>query len=184
MVTACGGDPVGNWEITSSCIKAKGTMDLSSTCSAGVNASASITGTSSFNADLSYSFSWLFSGSEAIGYPSACLTLGAQSLTCDDLSHNFMAATAGPTLTGTCVAASGGGCRCNVTFNQFPMVEGGTYLTSGGMLTLNSDTGNSDPNGYCVQGNRMDLTVPAMMMPAMTPGATSISTGDLTFARR
>jgi hypothetical protein len=180
MVSNCGGDIVGDWTITSSCIKASGTMADSNCPTATLSASATVSGTSSFRTDLSYDLSWSFTGSETVSFPASCLTQSGVTVTCDQLNQAVAAGGAPAGLDGLhCTNGNGGGCNCNVNLPGQTMIETGTYVTSAGTVTTTPAGSTGDPRGYCVQGSRLDMTPPPGMMD---PGLTS--TGDITFMRR
>jgi len=181
MVASCGGNIVGEWTITSSCVAAHGTLGDSSCPTATLTAHATVTGTSSYRADLSYTTNWTLQGSETIGFPASCLTSGGVTITCDQLNQVFAGAGA-PTGASAvrCSNAGGGGCNCVADLAQQTMSEIGTYTTSG--VTVNTTPAGSttsDPSGYCVQGNRLDLTPPTTMMDASLT-----TTGDITMMRQ
>jgi hypothetical protein len=175
MVTACGGDIVGNWRITSSCLKATGTFTTPECPSATVNASLQVTGTVSYTAALTYNLAFMLSGTETIGFPASCLTFSGVTVTCDQLNQSFAAMPPSPTLMLHCAPAGGGGCNCSTPLNATPSNETGTYVTSGGTLTTTAVGGAAESGGYCVKGTTLDLTPPLSMMQSGL-----IETGDLT----
>lgn len=181
MTAACGGDVVGNWRITTSCLKATGTVALSG-CSttATVTASLQATGTASYAADFTYSQAFLLSGTETIGLPAACLTMSGITLTCDQLNQALAVTPLDPSLSSIhCSTAGGGGCNCVANLTATTANETGTYVTAGTNLVTTPSTGTSGSSGYCVKGTRLDETAPAAMSQ---PGLTI--SGDLTFTRQ
>jgi hypothetical protein len=185
MVAACGGDVVGNWRITSSCLKATGTFDIpdnpdSPSCTgAPVNASLQATGNISYTAALTYSSTIVISGTESIGFSGACLTFNGVTVTCDQLNQAFATMPPDPAFSAIHCTAAGGGCNCVVALSGMMTNESGTYTTSGGTITLTPSGGPPEAGaGYCVKGNQLDLTPPASMMAGLT------SSGDLTLTRQ
>jgi hypothetical protein len=75
-VTACGGNLVGTWTVTSSCLNVTGNLDLAlvgAGCpSAPVTGSLQVTGTWTANADGTYSDDTLTSGSEQFTLGPSC----------------------------------------------------------------------------------------------------------------
>jgi hypothetical protein len=178
MVAACGGNIVGNWRVTGSCLKVSGTLGDATCPGATIDGSLHITGTTSYAADLTYIQSFILTGTETIGFPASCLTRSGVTLTCDQLNQSFAANPPAPSVASLhCTAAGGGACNCVTTLTAMSVNETGTYITSGGNLTSTQTGGVPDSGGgYCVKGTRLDLT-PASMM-----GGTLIESGDLTLA--
>ena len=181
MAGTCGGNVVGNWKITSSCIKASGSLGDSTCPGATVDGSLSVTGTAAFTADASYSLAFVLSGSETIFFPASCLTSNGVTVTCDQLNQVFMAMPLDPTTITSihCASAGGGACNCTANLASSSTNESGTYTTSGGTLTTTSTAGDVSTDGYCVQGNHLDLTPPANMAdPTLT------MSGDITLTKQ
>jgi hypothetical protein len=157
-VAACGGAVVGRWNITDVCVT--GDMDLSDICT-GITASIvlSVSGSATYNADLTYTQTGTQGGTVRYHFPTACL--GTQ--TCAQVQANLLSAgsAAGMGLTfqsGTCFAEIAG-CQCNAILTSSSADETGTYRTGGGTLTTTHD-GTEDANRYCVNGNTMHQMVP------------------------
>lgn len=152
-VAACGGAIVGNWAITDTCVNSA--MDLSSICS-GISASIafSFSGSSTYNADLTYTQSGTVGGIVHYQFPAACI--GTQ--TCAQVQAALLSAgsTAGMGLTfqsGTC-SAQAGGCTCDAVIANSSADETGTYVTTGGTVST-THTGTTDQSLYCVNGSTM-----------------------------
>jgi hypothetical protein len=168
----CGGDVVGTWEVTSSCLKVSGALDLSvvgfGCASATVTGSLQVTGMWIARADGTYSDKTITTGSEEIAVPPACLQISGTTTTCERL---------GPLLTAlgyasvSCTAAASGGCLCSTTFAQagglglvaLDPQTSGRYTTSGDVIT----TDGVAQYAYCVSGNRMAWT-PQSASPTTT----------------
>jgi hypothetical protein len=106
-VSPCGGNIVGTWTITTSCVTA--TRDLSSVCT-GASADLAFTysGTVTYNSDGTDSLSVSVIIASHEHYPSGCMPFG---LTCDQLAQG--AKDAG--ISGNCSTDATGGCTCDST---------------------------------------------------------------------
>jgi hypothetical protein len=71
---ACGGDIVGTWTIASSCVS--GSSAISATCPGETvdGANLKVTGTVTYNADMTYTANSILSGSETLMLPLSCVT--------------------------------------------------------------------------------------------------------------
>src|SRR5438445_10933653 len=69
---ACGGDVVGTWNITSSCVSATPSMMSSASCPGAKTTSSNLTatGTIVYRADMTYSSNFMVSGSVTVFQPS------------------------------------------------------------------------------------------------------------------
>ena len=86
-VTPCGGDVVGTWTVTSSCLNVAGALDLTvagASCpSAPVTGSLQVTGTLTANANGTYSDDTITSGDEQFTLAPSCLFISSAPVTCD-----------------------------------------------------------------------------------------------------
>ena len=146
-VAACGGNIVGTWSVTSSCVSGWGTM-FDGNCPASMSsAKVSINGTVTFAGDMTYTANGTTSPTISLAVPASCLT--AQGLTCDQLSQ---------IIAGTCMPSSGGGCTCTTVIPSTWM-ESGTYAaTMAGLLTEMAADGTSNPADYCATGNTLTIS--------------------------
>ena len=169
-VSPCGGDIVGTWTVTSSCLKVTGQVDmslLSSGCaSAPVTGYLQVSGTWTANANGTYSDNTTTSGNEQLTLPASCLNVSGTTTTCDRLGSVLQA------FGYYDVSCSGsGGCTCPVLVKQTGGVglvstdpqTSGTYTTSGNVVTTDSTMKYS----YCVSGNKMTWT-PQSTSPTTT----------------
>src|SRR5579863_861889 len=174
-VTACGGDLVGTWTVTSSCLNVTGSLDLSlvgAGCpSAPVTGSLQVTGTWTVNADGTYSDDTLTSGAEQFTLGSSCLVISSTPVTCDgaaSIIKNLGYASL------TCTTAAGGGCSCSATVQQsgglgllsVAPTTTGNYTPSGNQVTLTGDAGDTQ-YAYCASANTLKMT-PQSTSPTMT----------------
>jgi hypothetical protein len=169
-VSACGGDVVGTWKVTQSCVSA--TEDLSSAC-AGASASIDfvVAGTATFNADRTYTATSTGSGTTHYHYPSACLN----GSTCVQFGEVLMAV--GMYSSSACATDGTGACNCDAVTSSTASTQIGTYSISGGTLTTVSD-GMAVNVPYCVTGNVMQ------QLPASSDGGAPRTTGSVVFTRQ
>ena len=180
-VTPCGGNVVGTWEVTSSCLNIDGTVDISGLgvgCkSANVKGSLKVSGTWTAKADGTYADNTTTSGNETLELARECLDFSGLTITCDGLTGPLQAL--GYSSVTCASAATGGGCTCSATVQQAgglgivsvdPQKQG-NYKTDANVLS--SDDTEKYP--YCVMGNAMTLT-PQTMMP-MTTGTVVLQNG-------
>jgi hypothetical protein len=172
----CGGDVVGSWTVTSSCLTVTGALDLSlvgAGCPSGpVTGSLQVNGTWTANANGTYTDSTVTSGDEQITLTAACLVISSTQTNCAG------AASLLPSGLGlfqlTCPSAAGGGCNCSGTVKQTGTIgfaspaptTTGNYTTSGSVITITGDSGDTQ-YAYCVSGNKMTMT-PKSTSPTMT----------------
>jgi len=150
----CGGDIVGTWTVTESCLSAS--EDLSSVC-AGVSADIQFTfsGTTTYNADGTYTSATSGGGLTTYHYQTACVPGGD---TCDQLGQVLMAI--GMYSSASCATDAAGVCNCAEVTASTSSTETGTYATSGSSLTL-THAGATSTAPYCVQGNTLfEFNVP------------------------
>ena len=155
----CGGNLVGTWSVTSSCLQVSGQFDLSmygfGCPSAPVTGSLQVTGTWTANSDGTYLDGTTTTGNEEFTLAPSCLTLSSTPVTCSGVSSVF-------TVLGyshvACSDAASGGCNCTGTVQQTgtmgllsvsPSTDG-TYTTSSNVVT----TQNGAQYSYCVSGNK------------------------------
>ena len=162
-VTPCGGNVVGTWTVTSSCLNVTGALDLSlvgAGCpTAPVTGALHVTGTWTANADGTLSDGTTTSGDEQFTLAPSCLVISSTPVTCDgaaSIIKNLGYASL------TCTATAGGGCACAGTVQQTGGIgivsvapsTTGNYSTSGNTLTMTGDVGDT-PYAYCVSGGTL-----------------------------
>jgi hypothetical protein len=151
---ACGGDVVGTWTITSSCLSpgsptsavCQGTSDI---------ANLKITGAITYNADLTYTTNSLLSGSETVSLPLSCLTSSNASATCDQLGQLFKDDPSNQSVTcsGTTI------CTCKIVVSNQTSMTMGTYsTTAAGVETDTPTVGQPSQSDYCVKGKTLTLS--------------------------
>ena len=149
---ACGGDIIGKWRITSTCI-AKAVQDVG--CGTVTVQSFEVTGTVEFGADGSEISLGTSNQSGRYSFPAGCL-----KQPCADTAAVLDAQKTvdeSPAQTNATCTASADTCVCDVSV-VIQSNDHDTYTVSGNRLTTTSGaTGEADPGTYCVQGN--DLSV-------------------------
>jgi hypothetical protein len=165
-VAACGGNVVGDWKITRSCLgaatgNAAMASGLSSSCPSARTGDTNVmmSGSVSYRADMTFSQTTTVSGSVSVVLPASCLTQRGTTVTCDQINQLFKSTLASGGSAGTsglpdisCSSAGAGSCSCTTSIPSQTSTTSGTYATNGSVLTQN---GSSDD--YCVQGNKLYL---------------------------
>ena len=159
---ACGGDIVGTWAVTSSCVHFTGPIGDSTCPAATLEASVEYSGTVSYTAAMTYTQDVTVSGSETIVIPASCL-----AVSCAAADQMFQSSPP-PGTTSIHCASAGSGCNCNAVLGSAAAPETGTYTLSGTGITTTSSAGETETDQYCVMGNHLDIM----------PGPNSGSPGD------
>lgn len=150
---ACGGDIVGTWTITSSCVSASASMvDSSCPTAPGTSSNVTITGSITYNADGSYTSTSTIGGTVQVYLPQSCLTSSGVTITCDQVNQAFQSDPT-PGLTLNCTGSSG--CTCTETISDQSSTETGTYTTAAGVVTQTATGGTASETDYCVKGTTM-----------------------------
>lgn len=171
-VAPCGGNVVGSWSITGSCLSPTGMFAtekqafFAQFCAGGTTNGGGTTdaGGSAVKNDLaSVSWTGAWSFGATMSYTVSILATVHESFTCDDgeacmaLDTKIKAAQANyPTLqSAACTAGAGGSCTCTVEWSSLNN-ETGTYGNSGTALSLAPSGGLPTAQiGYCIQGDTM-----------------------------
>ena len=177
-VTPCGGDVVGTWNVTSSCLNVSGTMDLSMLglgCSSGqiTKGFLEVSGAWTAYADGTYADDTRVSGREELELPDDCLYISGTTTTCSLISIVLYGVGYDQ---AACVDNSAtGGCTCSAAVNQngglgvAPIYDpraAGYYGAVENTITI---TPKEQEYSYCVAGTTL----------AVTPRSTD-TTGTLT----
>jgi len=175
----CGGDLVGSWAVTASCVETNATAPSTPGCQVplAVRGSYSVTGTAVFNSDLTYNMALAGSGTSTVEFPLSCLTVGGITITCDQLSQHFAP---DPTISSVKCTVIGGTtqtCECVSTLSGQPNPQAGTYSTSGSSLTTVPAGGAAEAETYCVRGNQLTIS------PSTADSMSSVA-GNLTLFRQ
>ncbi|HET9933183.1 MAG TPA: hypothetical protein VFQ35_20910 [Polyangiaceae bacterium] len=180
----CGGDVVGTWAIKDACLDTSAaSSQIASTLMSGLgcttatvqSADAKVSGSLTFNSDMSYQANVSQSTTIKLMLPSDCLKFQGITVTCDQLNQ----AVSSGLLTGfdsfKCGSVSGG-CTCTIGFSEND-TSSGTYTASGNDLTFSNSQ--SLGGAYCVQSNQLHMI--SVVMP-MGSGETKIL-GDVVAAK-
>jgi hypothetical protein len=168
----CGGDVVGTWTITDSCVRFA--FDLGSTC-AGLTAAGTVTytGSATYNSNLTYTQTATSGATFQYQFPAACV-----SGNCAQTQAALASSGAGLTNIA-CRDAGGGGCTCDATIPASSSNETGIYSVSGGILST-THAGTTDQTTYCVTGATMqqrpsDMAVGGGAAPVSVTGAIALT---------
>jgi hypothetical protein len=117
-----------------------------------------MTGTFTYSANLSYSWTYASSSSGRSFFPKSCLGQGDLPATCEELNASLQAIPT-PNIAVSCKADGAGNCTCDVTESFPAMTQSGTYSTNAAGLLIQSPTGGSSSLfDYCVRGNTLTLS--------------------------
>ena len=161
-VSACGGDIVGTWKTTSTCLNVTGQLNVAQigmACgSVPITGSLHVTGTWTANSDGTYTDDTTTTGTENFTLAPSCLVISSTPVDCPGAA-NIM--TSLGYATATCTAANGG-CNCSATVDQSgglgqvsPLAsKTGAYATAANVLT----TDDTLRYAYCVSGDTLTLS--------------------------
>jgi hypothetical protein len=178
-VTPCGGDLVGSWDVTSSCLKLSGDFTSRGTglgCDTfKVTGAAQVSGSFVMTADKKFQDNTTTTGDVTVTLEKNCLFMSGSWTSCDLISI----AIEGLGYTDVhCVNGTAGGCNCPGKINQkgtmglivsTPEVKG-TYTTKDNTFTSddpNPLTGADLVYSYCVDNGTMTVT-PKTTSPTTT----------------
>ncbi|MBN2716247.1 MAG: hypothetical protein JXX14_10360 [Deltaproteobacteria bacterium] len=164
-VSPCGGDVVGTWNVTSSCLAVNGVLDmtyigLGDWCDATITGSLDVTGTWTANEDGTFTDNTATMGAETIEMSADCLNISGTTTTCDRMNGPIGAAGFAEV---ECVDnPTTGGCTCATTVDQagmgvapgYPVVSG-PYENRDSRITIASG---EQAYTYCVKGSTMRLS--------------------------
>ena len=163
-VAPCGGDVVGTWTVTSSCLTVTGKLDLvgffgPDCTTAPVTGSLQVSGTWTAKADGTYTDNTKTTGHEQITLAQPCLKFSGTVLTCDQATGPVQSMGYSDV---TCTSAPDGGCTCSATLDQSGSLglvsndpsTSGNFKVASNVIT-NDDT---NPYAYCVAGSKMTWT--------------------------
>src|SRR5450432_2982226 len=187
-VSPCGGDVVGTWTVSSSCLKIGGNLDIAlagldprSCTNVAISGAVHVSGTWTANSDGTYADATTTTGDVNLELPAGCLQISGTTTTCDGVAAPLQGVGFASV---NCQSAAGGGCTCTATIQHMGGIAwltsdphtSGNYKTSGNVLTADETTKHS----YCVSGNQMTWT-PQSMDPSTT-GTIVLQSGGTTGA--
>lgn len=156
----CGGDIVGNWKITSSCLNLDASGVGASMRCAGATSEAKdfgFSGTVAYNADKTYETNITVTGSVVVTLPASCLTVQNVTLTCGQLQQSFEA-TADKSEYESISCSGSSTCSCTLKLRPQLQSESGTYSTSGNKVTQTEAGGAPTDSAYCVKGTTLVIS--------------------------
>jgi hypothetical protein len=178
-VTACGGDVVGSWDVSSSCLKLSGDFNSRGTgmgCDTfKVTGAAQVTGSFAMTADKKFKDNTTTTGDVTITLDHQCLWMSGSWTTCDLISVGVE----GLGFTDVhCADASGGGCNCPGKINQKGTMglivatpaDSGSYTSKDNTITSddpNPLTGADIAYSYCIANGTLTVT-PKSSSPTVT----------------
>jgi len=174
----CGGNITGTWNVTQACETASVTPSSGLCAAETVQAGpVTISGTATFNSDMTYTIALNESVTETLSIPASCLTVAGTTLTCAELSETINGAegsdAGGPEFS---CSTAGSGCTCTI-IDAEPISESGTYATSGSTLTTTPSSGGGGSANYCVSGNSLHvISVDTSADGGMTTGTEFVAT--------
>lgn len=185
QATPCGGDVVGEWTVTSSCLRVGGLLDLSQAStgcdSAPITGSRKVTGTWTVTSDGKYVDNTVTSGDDQFTLASSCLVISSTPVSCSGAANLLTAVLGYAKL--ECTSNAGGGCDCVGHIQQHgglgmlamePSTTG-KYRTSGNGFTASGSSSSDDTQyDYCVKGDSLTLA-PRSESP--------VHTGSMTFQK-
>jgi len=176
----CGGNIVGGWKISSSCLDVDVSGAIPDYCPTATAAAMGfdIKGTLTYRADLTYSRQTTITGSIVITFPASCLTSpdGGSPLTCDLLAAQLKLDN---TYSAVACAAAGTGCACTGTLAPQGQTKTGMYSTNSAGLLTETETGRTPPDksDYCIKTDTLTTSPHSMGMGmGMTASGTIAAT--------
>lgn len=161
---SCGGDMVGTWTVSSSCLKLSGEIEMTTfgaACkTAKVTGSFQVTGTFTAKANGSYLDNTVTTGEEQLELEKSCLTISSTPTDCNGAAGLLKGGLGLNKL--ECTPVSGGGCTCQGQVKQDGMMGSpsglastdGSYSTAGSTLTIDGFMDYS----YCVSNDKLTVT--------------------------
>jgi hypothetical protein len=151
---ACGGDVVGTWTISSSCVNVTASGFDAQCPSATVDSyNVKIGGTFTYNTDMTYTSNTTTSGSVVVTLPASCLTTQGVTVTCAQITQVFQANPT-PGVTFSCTGSSS--CTCTESMTGATSTESGNFTTTAaGLLTETASDGTVNQTDYCVKGTTL-----------------------------
>ncbi|MBC8132413.1 MAG: hypothetical protein H7X95_05475 [Deltaproteobacteria bacterium] len=184
--TPCGGNVVGDWTITESCLDSTSSADPDCPGATSSFSNFQVQGSMNLAANMTYTSSISFSGSASVSLPNSCLMRPGVTFTCEQLNSLYGLILADPTspVSAASCRAAGTNCACAFTFRPTPTptIDTGTYRTSGTTLTTTPSGEAPSSNDYCVAGNHMNVKSKVMAMAGM--GAMSMPSSSLGLTRK
>jgi len=171
-VQPCGGDPVGTWKITESCVDSSAVEEglkgaLSGTCPTATLQSVHVkqTGSATFNADKTYSSMLTTTFDATLQVPSSCISQGGLTLTCEQLNL-VLSQLMNADISSIVCSKANDGCSCKLASTPRTTNDSGNYDVSGTQLFPGMGAGGE----FCVKDNNLHM----ISLDEMTVGSTKI----------
>lgn len=151
--TACGGNVVGTWTIASQCVD----VSVDAICAGGRldPAGLTVTGTVTYNSDLTYTLTTQTKGTQKLTLPKACLTSGGMTSSCAEVG-SMVTDPLYSGVTATVCSSLSADCQCSVDVDTQQTMESGTYAATGTVITHTPANGMPSDSDYCVNGAELD----------------------------
>jgi hypothetical protein len=177
--SACGGDLVGSWKVTSSCLTIDTSSMMPSSECPGQTTNVSdigVSGNFTFNADQTFSSTGTASGKVNVTRPASCMTRNGVTITCAQLQQGIEANLDSQFSSASCTDQLGGGCSCTFVIAPTTTTSSGTYTTADGVLTQMRFGSAPSSSDYCVEGSTMTVSPHTdSSMPSMENATGSIT---------
>jgi hypothetical protein len=148
---ACGGDPVGTWNVAGVCTDRTFENPLAENCPESTySVSLDMNGTIDVRSDGTYSTDTSTVIVSSFSLPSSCLEAN-QITSCDQI----VTALTSDGQQASCSGDADSSCRCTVT-NEDPSSATGTWSANGSELTINDGSG-ADVSTFCVEGSTLKI---------------------------
>ena len=155
MITPCGGDLVGDWQVKEVCLGAeRGTSEFSG-CPEAIETPGPLkrTGTYSFNADGSETLHYVVTSTSTIQLPTSCFT----EAECQEYADVLTDVSLGG-LAGSCRWDEVTGCACRRAVSN-GVAGDGTYQVQGSsLIVINGITRSTSEASFCVSGNTLSIS--------------------------
>lgn len=160
----CGGDVVGSWSVTASCLELSGDADVSTIglgcASIPVMGYLEVTGTWTAYAGGTYLDETVTSGEALLEMPESCRSISGTVIECRQMGDalELMGYTS-----VACIPVTGGGCSCEAVIEQhggmgvISIIPGtsGEYTVAGNVLSTVSDA--PAEYEYCASGTELSM---------------------------
>jgi hypothetical protein len=172
-VTPCGGDIVGDWQISDVCgmdaIVSAVDPGFEGCTGASIDgAGLQITGPTSLTAAGTYTSAMTLGGSMRMSIPADCLEdeASGMQLTCDQLNtalqQSLMGGADAPFQAVSCTGSSS--CTCEIELVPQVNEETGTYVVAGSKVTMTNSDNEVEESDFCVEGSTLSVTGPPEMV--------------------
>jgi hypothetical protein len=171
----CGGAVVGTWELKNVCFSGSLPVPIAvpgCTGAVGSVQTATVSGTVTYNADLTTTANTTLQWTMKFDIPQSCL--GGQ--TCAQLEAQFKADLADPDSLFTAASCTGSGaCVCLMTMKPDTISDPGTYRLAGNQIITRDAMGEEETVDYCASATELKVRT-VMSMGTGTLSMTAVAT--------